>query len=186
MELDPQIWMQLGVVGGAFGWLLNVVTTRLQQAIDCSAEALQQLSRRVQVNMLLVARVTGQDAAQLEHLLSDGGRRWVLKPEEFIAHYLPDARRYHQERHGLPAQPAAGCILNQRGLQAHHDTFDQHADRQVLLRRSPPGRLQHLGCQRQGDGRAAGAVMPPPPAAPRCRRRSRRGGSGPGSSAMSC
>lgn len=74
MHFNPELWAQAGVVGLAFGWLLYVVTTRLQQAIDRNTEALQQLSRQVHVNTLLVARLTGQDAAHLEQLLADGGQ----------------------------------------------------------------------------------------------------------------
>ena len=74
MQFDPQVWAQVGVIGVAFGWLLLWTTSRLQAALDRNTEAIEKLSRQVQVNTLLVARMSGQDVADLERLLVDGGR----------------------------------------------------------------------------------------------------------------
>lgn len=74
MNWDPQVWAQVGVIGVAFGWLLLWTTSRLQAALDRNTEAIEKLSRQVQVNTLLVARMSGQDVADLEKLLVDGGR----------------------------------------------------------------------------------------------------------------
>ncbi len=75
MEFEPQFWAQLGVVGVAFGWLLYVVTSRLERAMERMTRAIEQLGRQVSVNTLLVARVTGQNVDDLDRLLANGHGR---------------------------------------------------------------------------------------------------------------
>lgn len=74
MEWDPQIWAQVGVIGVAFGWLLWWATSRLHAALDRNTEAISRLARQVELNTLVVARVTGQDVGKLQQLLANGGR----------------------------------------------------------------------------------------------------------------
>lgn len=75
MEWDPQVWAQVGVIGVAFGWLLLWTTSRLQAVLDRNTDAIEKLSRQVQINTLLVARMSGQDADDLEKLLANGSGR---------------------------------------------------------------------------------------------------------------